>query len=184
MRQEGEGLKPSPLQKPPVSANAFKRASDKLMSALEQGSILGAVCLTLMMLLTVSDVAGRYFFNHPIQGTNEITGLLLVLVASSALAYSQIKKGHIRVDIISGRLSPRGQIILDAIAYFFCLFGSALITWQTFVRAGVYIVSRRPTETLSIPFFPFMLVLGLGFFFLAVVSLIDFLRSLAKVVRS
>jgi TRAP-type C4-dicarboxylate transport system permease small subunit len=179
--QNAEG-KPSVSPEPPEKRNVFQLVANKLMAALEKGSIVGEVFLFIMMILTVADVAGRYFFNRPLQGTNELTGLSLVCVAASALAYSQIKKGHIRVDLISGRLSPRGQNILDAIAYLFCLFASVLITWQTFVRAASYIVSKRATETLVIPFFPFMLLLGLGFFFLALVSLVDLIKSLAKVV--
>lgn len=184
--QEGKAeTKPAAPEKPSGKPNAPRSFADKVLSVLESEYLLGAIVLIIMMLLTVSDVIGRYFFNHPVQGTNEITGLLLVLVAASALAYSQIKKGHIRVDLISGRLSPRGQIILDVIAYFFCLFASVLITWQTFVRGITYFHATRGnlTETLGIPFFPFMLILGLGFFLLSIVSLIDFVRALTKAVE-
>ena len=134
MGEEGAGNK-APLQSEPlVRMNIFQLIVSKLESALDKEAIPGSIFLLIMMMLTVSDVVGRYFFNRPMQGTNELTGLLLVCVAASALAYSQIKKGHIRVDLISGRLSPKGQMILDVIAYLFCLFGAALITWQTFVR--------------------------------------------------
>jgi TRAP-type transport system small permease protein len=173
-----------PTQLRPAKANTIGRIIHKLLSSLEKEVILGVVVLFVMMMLTVSDVIGRYFFNHPIQGTNEITGLSLALVAASALSYSQIKKGHIRVDIITNRLSPKGKIILEIIAYFFCLVGSAVITWQTFIRGTTYIFATRGnvTETLGIPFFPFMLIVALGFFLLAIVSLVDFIRSLVKVV--
>ncbi len=184
MHKADTGVRPPPVKEPQVNTNTSGRRVDKLLSVLEKESLLGMVILFAMMMLTVADVVGRYFFNHPVQGTNEITGLLLVLVAASALAFSQIKKGHIRVDLITSRLSPRGQQILDAIAYFFCLFGSALITWQTSLRGLNYLHATRGnlTETLGVPFSPFMLILGLGFFLLAVVSLIDFIRSLVKVV--
>jgi TRAP-type C4-dicarboxylate transport system permease small subunit len=185
MREEDAVAKRAPVKEPAANVRVNRSAVDKLLSVLEKESILGMVVLFAMMMLTVVDVVGRYFFNRPVQGTNEITGLLLVLVAASALAFSQIKKGHIRVDLITGRLSPRGQMILDAIAYLFCLFGSALITWQTVLRGISYMQATRGnlTETLNIPFFPFMLILGLGFFLLAVVALIDFIRSLVKAVK-
>ena len=38
-------------------------------------AIIAAVVLAVMMLLTIADVAGRYFFNSPIKGTWEIVGL-------------------------------------------------------------------------------------------------------------
>lgn len=184
MNEEDTGLKPVTSRVQNVNTNIFERIADKLLSALEKEFIAGSLVLFGMMMLTVSDVAGRYFFNHPVQGTNEVTGLLLVCVAAAALAYGQIRKGHIRVDLITGRLPPRARAILDAIAYLFCLFGSALITWQTSVRAVTYMFATRGnlTETLSIPFFPFMFILALGFFLLAIVSLIDFIRAMVKVV--
>jgi TRAP-type C4-dicarboxylate transport system permease small subunit len=184
MREDNASVKPAPAKEPQVDTHPSGRWVDKLLSALEKESLLGMVILFIMMLLTAADVVGRYFFNSPVQGTNEITGLLLVLVAASALAFSQIKKGHIRVDLITSRLSPRGQLILDAVAYAFCLFGSALITWQTSLRGFSYLQMTRGnlTETLGIPFYPFMLILGVGFFLLAVVSLIDLIRTLVKVV--
>jgi TRAP-type transport system small permease protein len=185
MPEESAGVKPVPVKEPQINTHPSGSMVDKLLSVLEKESLLGMVILFAMMLLTVADVVGRYFFNRPVQGTNEVTGLLLVLVAASALAYSQIKKGHIRVDLISSRLSPRGQLVLDVIAYFFCLFGSALITWQTTLRGLTYLHATRGnlTETLAIPFSPFMLILALGFLLLSIVSLIDFIRSLVKVVR-
>ncbi len=101
MHKEDTGVRPPPVKEPQVNTNTSGRRVDKLLSVLEKESLLGMVILFVMMMLTVADVVGRYFFNHPVQGTNEITGLLLVLVAASALAFSQIKKGHIRVDLIT-----------------------------------------------------------------------------------
>lgn len=93
MHQEDAGVKPHITPGQPVRMNIFQLVAHKLFSGLEKQSIVGAVVLFIMMLLTVGDVAGRYFFKRPIQGTHEITGLLLVCVAACALAYSQIKRG-------------------------------------------------------------------------------------------
>ena len=185
MRKEDTGVDPAPAAGPPGSTTIFQLLVRKLFSALEKESIVGAVILFIMMLLTVADVVGRYFFKSPVQGALELTGLLLVCVASCALAYSQIKKGHIRVELITERLPEKARAILDVVAYFFCLFGSSMITWQTLIRAREYLLATRGnlTETLSIPLFPFLTLLGLGFLALALVSLVDFIQSLGKLIR-
>lgn len=40
---------------------------------------ISSVVLLVLMFLTTADVAGRYFFNAPIIGTYELTGLYLLL---------------------------------------------------------------------------------------------------------
>jgi TRAP-type C4-dicarboxylate transport system permease small subunit len=185
MHQEDAGVKSPTTKGQTPRMNVFQIVAHKLFSGLEKQSIVGAIVLFIMMLLTVGDVVGRYFFKRPIQGAHEITGLLLVCLAACALAYSQIKKGHIRVDLITERLPPKGRQIIDVVAYLFCLFASSLITWQTLIRAGDYFFATRGnlTEVLGIPFFPFLLITGLGFFCLALVSLVDFIQSVIKVIR-
>jgi TRAP-type C4-dicarboxylate transport system permease small subunit len=185
MEPEQTASKPDTPPGQQEKMNTFQLVAHKLFKGLEKQSLVGAIILFFMMILTVGDVVGRYFFKAPIQGTHEITGLLLVCVAACALAYSQIMKGHIRVDLITDRLSPKGRQIIDVIAYLFCVFASLLITWQTLIRARDYFYSTKGnlTETLSIPFFPFLLILGLGFLTLTLVSLVDLIRSIVKVIR-
>src|SRR4030042_391852 len=73
---------------------------------------IAAFALTGMMLLTVADVVGRYFFNRPIRGAYELVGFLLVWAGSWGMGYCQIKRGHIRVDFIMQRLSQKNQAIM------------------------------------------------------------------------
>ena len=180
-----EGVKSAPLPEHPVKLSGFGLIETRLKSAIEKIFIAGCVILCVMMMATVADVAGRYL-RHPILGTDELVGLLMVCLASTALAYCHVKKGHIRLQLLTEHLPLKAQIALDIVAYLFCLFGSSLITWQTLVRAQAYMVATRGqvTQIMGIPFFPFVLVLGLGFFCLALVSLADLINSVIKVVKA
>jgi TRAP-type C4-dicarboxylate transport system permease small subunit len=163
-----------------------RRFEDRLKSAIEKIFIAGAVVLFIMMMLTVSDVVGRYFFGKPIMGVDELVGLSLVCLVAVSLAYCQLQKGHIRIELLNEHLPSKAQVALDVVAYLFSLSGACLISWQTLDRAMAYLFATRGqmTQIMGIPYFPFVLVLGLGFFLLAIASLIDFINSIVKVLKN
>ena len=165
----------------------------KLASRVEAGlgsvsrvmAIIAAVVLAIMMLLTVADVSGRYFANHPVKGTYELIGLLLICAATWGLAYCQIQRGHIRVTVLFEHFSPRVRAVLNSLFYLGGLGGFSLICWQMLVMAKKYLFlpTGGLTETLHIPYFTFMLMLAIGAVMLAVILLVDLLHSLAEVLR-
>ena len=65
---------------------------------------LAATLLFLLMLLTLIDVVGRYGFNAPVNGSYEITELLLAAIIFSALPLVSAKDAHITVDLIDCRI--------------------------------------------------------------------------------
>ncbi len=71
---------------------------------------VGLFILFMMMLLTVADVIGRYFFNFPIAGTFELTEVMLSLLVFFSIAYTQIHKGHIAlISLLHGYHQRKGQ---------------------------------------------------------------------------
>ena len=147
-------------------------------------SIIAASVLCIMMLLTVADVFGRYFFLSPIKGGWELTGLLLIPAATWGMEQCQINKHHIRVRLCLDRFSPKVQEIFDSIAYLIGLGIFSFLSWQKFLFTLDYILVPvgGTTEILGMPFFPFTSILAIGAGMMAVILLLDFLHSLAKVV--
>lgn len=127
--------------------------------------------LVLMMMLTVTDVFLRYFFNAPITGTTEITELMLVVVVFPAFAWTAVSGKHIKVDLIVDLLPPRIQKILDSITLTASLVVFIIITWRSLLEA---MDVRSSTSLLSMPHAPFYWVLTIGFamFCLAILALL------------
>ena len=144
---------------------------------------VGLAILLLMMFLTVGDVVGRYFFNAPISGTFELTKFMLALVVFFAIAYTQVRKGHISIDVVVSRFSPRAQAIIDSITYFFSLGLFSLVTWQSAVHANRLFEAHQVSGVLSLPIYPFVIAVAVGSLLFCLVLLVDFLRSLAKAVK-
>lgn len=80
----------------------------KVLSALAKAStLIGTICVVLMMLHVTADVIGRYFFNAPLAGTIVVVAnyYMIVLVFIS-IGVAEEKKAHISVEFVTD-LMPR-----------------------------------------------------------------------------
>jgi TRAP-type C4-dicarboxylate transport system permease small subunit len=141
---------------------------------------LGVGVLTIMMLLTVSDVLLRYLFNSPILGTLELTEYMMVPVVFLGLAWCAVRSENIKVDILVSRLKTRPRAILDSITCFLSLVVMVFITWQSFLETGNIWESYRVSDILHVPAYPFFIVLTLGCFLLCVVLFINFVENIIQ----
>jgi TRAP-type C4-dicarboxylate transport system permease small subunit len=144
-----------------------------------------AVGLFGMMAITVIDIVGRYAFNAPLLGAYELVGFLMAIAGPWAIGYSQIQKGHIRVDFLLRRFSKKGQAIITSISYFigFCVF--ALLCWRMGALTQYYLglTHGNKTDTMHIPIAPFTIIVAIGLGMLALVLLVDLIHTLIEVKR-
>lgn len=72
-------------------------------------AIVAGVCLVLMMVHVVADVAAKYLFNSPIEGTLEIVAAYyMVAVVFLPLSIAELRREHIYVDMFVRHL-PAGR---------------------------------------------------------------------------
>ncbi len=137
------------------------------------------------MMLTVADVCGRYFFNSPIKGTWELIGLLLVFAGTLGLGYCQMKKAHIRINIVVEQFPPRVQALMLSFTHLVGLAAFSLISWRMFMLAMRYLSTMKGyvTDTLEIPYPPFMFALSIGAGIMVFILIVDLVQSLANVLR-
>ncbi len=148
-------------------------------------AVIAAVVLGVMMINTVADVCGRYFFLAPIEGTFELVGIMLVIAGSLSLAYCQLNKGNIRITVICDLLPARGQAIVYFIAYLIAAVVCGMICWQGALRAWEYMFKELggTTVTLGMVFWPFMLLLAIGFGWVGLIFLIDVYLTFREVFK-
>jgi TRAP-type C4-dicarboxylate transport system permease small subunit len=165
--------------------NIPSKTESGLRSANKVMVYIAAVALFGMMAVTVIDVIGRYFFNSPLMGAYELVGILLAMAGTWAMAYTQIQKGHIRVDFVLKRLPQGTQLILTSLAHFVGLLACSILTWRLIGLAGYFLSLTKgsKTDTMGIPLFPFVVITAIGTGMLALVLLFDFIHSLAEVKR-
>jgi TRAP-type C4-dicarboxylate transport system permease small subunit len=140
----------------------------------------GMSLLIPLMLLTTSDVIGRGFFRKPIPGTFELSEYVLAVFILLGAAYTQQVKGHVGVDFITSKLSPRLRAVCEIITTLLSLFIIAIVIWQGFLEG---IRERTVSDMLRIPQYPFRLLVAIGGFLLWLELLIDLTSSTGKLIR-
>ena len=140
--------------------------------------LIGSVAVLSLMALATANVVLRFFFNAPYRGAYEVVGFLGAIVIAFSLGYTQKRKGHIVVDILTERFPKRINRILDAINYFITMIFFAIVSWQLFVWGIKIAKSGEVSETIKIIFHPFVYCVAVGFLAFSLTLLIDFLKSL------
>jgi TRAP-type transport system small permease protein len=135
---------------------------------------LGTIALLAMMMLTVVDVVGRYFFNHPVMGAFELTEFLVLILIFSFLAHSQANKSHVSVDILFQHFPKRLQTVISVFNHLICLCFMGLVTYMGYRRALEIKGFGEATSNLGITKYPFAFFVVFG---CAVLS-IEYLRDL------
>jgi TRAP-type C4-dicarboxylate transport system permease small subunit len=141
--------------------------------------ITGGVALLALTLLATMNVALR-IFQAPVSGTYEIVSFLGAIVTAGALGYTQKRKDHIVVDILSDKFPDAVKRALDGVSYALMVVLFSIVAWQTFVFGKRLWQTGELSETLKIAYHPFVFVVCLGFAALALTLLLDLLETLWK----
>jgi TRAP-type C4-dicarboxylate transport system permease small subunit len=134
--------------------------------------------LAVMVALTCGNIFLRVVW-VPIRGTFELMGYLGAVVTAFALGYTQMRQGHIAVDILVLGFPKKVQQFLRGINSFICMGFFAIVGWQVAKYATNLWKTGEVTETLRIAYFPFTYATALGCFSLALVFLVEGLHSFA-----
>lgn len=114
---------------------------------------LAGVALTAMMLLTAVDVALRAF-SRPLTGAYELVGLLGALALGLALPQTTLAKGHVRMDLLTDRLTSRGKARLSVLTRLMGLGFFAVAGFNLFVLGQNLRQADEVTLTLQVPQHP------------------------------
>ncbi len=144
---------------------------------------VGQITLGAMMFLITLDVLLRYFFNRPIKGSYELVEFMLVMVVFLGLAYTQTKKGHISVTLLTANMPLSRQVVINSLTSALCLGIYSLVTWRCFIQAGVLMSSQSVSGILEIPTYPFMLIVAFGSGLICFVFFVNTIHSVFDVVE-
>lgn len=139
---------------------------------------LGSTVLTAMMLLTVTDIILRRFFNSPLPFSFELVEVILVVVAYSYIVYTTSAARHISVDTLTSRFPSSLRKRIRTIGDFITIVLFGLIGWQNILQGiNVYKLGTT-TAILQVPKFPFQFWVAFGSILACLFLLFKVLNSL------
>ena len=115
----------------------------------------------------------------PIRGTFELMGYFGAVVTTFALGYTQMRRGHISVDILVNSFSKSTRKVLTAVNNTICVLFFSLAAWQLFKKAVTLMRTGEVTETLRIIYYPFTIAVALGCLALVLELVVSLLGMLA-----
>jgi TRAP-type mannitol/chloroaromatic compound transport system permease small subunit len=141
--------------------------------------IMASFAIVPLVLATCYEVLARYAFGAPTIWAYEIGYTLTGSHFLLGMAFTLAVGAHIRIDIFSGKFSPRTRALIDLCAYAVML---PLLIWLSYALfqhlATGYLRSERSGQSaMNLPVWPFRIVFLVAFTLLA-------LQVLAEVVKT
>ncbi len=136
---------------------------------------IASAALTFMMFLTVTDILLRAF-GHPLVGTYEIVSLALALVIGFGIPPVSMDRGHVYMEILLEKLSPRGRAIMNTSTRVVCIILFALIAYNLFSVGSEFHSSGEVSPTIKLPFFPVAYAVGVCCYIECLVFIRDIVR--------
>ena len=128
-----------PLKKALALATIIDKANAQI------GRAVGFLVVPIMVILLYG-VVMRYIFNQPIFWGGQISLTLYIALAVLAGAYVFQEDFHVRVDVLYGRLSPKGKAKMDVATFIVFLLFLSLLTWYTIHMAWASIETGQTSR--------------------------------------
>ena len=132
-------------------------------------ALLSGLAVFSLMVLAVISVSGRNFLGQPLPGYVDWIEQAMPLIAFMGVAYTQRDGGHIRMDILVGRLRGRTLWIAELITTLAILLLMVLMVWGSwahFQRSFDFAAplwSRDSSMDIALPIWPAKLLAPVAF---------------------
>ncbi len=135
-----------------VSQQVYGRYAVVLRRLVALLAGIAGLAVAAMILITCVDVVGRRF-GYPVEGTYDIVEVLGAIAIIGALPYTTACRGHVAIEFLPHKLSPRGRLVLATLVGLVCLAIYAFLTWR-FVQYGIELkANNQGMVTLRWPVF-------------------------------
>ena len=133
----------------------------------KQGDISSMLIFPLLGVV-IYEVFMRYVFNSPTVWGFEVTAFLYGLHYMFGMAYTDVHEGHVKVDIFTAKLPPKGQAIMGIIttSIFFLPVMTCMTIWSFKFAASSAAGLERNSTSWAPHIWPLKILMALTFLFL------------------
>ena len=140
----------------------------------------------LLVLVVAYDVVARYAFNSPTIWGYEVGIALGMSLYCWGYAYTESKRGHVRVDVFYVHMPPRGRAIIDAVGglvFFLPTIGLVVLAAWDKMWWSWSIMEKSVEGYWYPPWYPLRTMIFLGFTLLLIQGLVNLSRAVYHMVR-
>ncbi len=132
-------------------------------------------------MVSAGNATVRYLISRSSNAWLEVQWYLFAVNVMLGAAFVLKVNEHVRVDVIYGRLPPRGRAWVDLLGLiFFMMPGVLLVGWMALPWAlDAYATGEMSSNAGGLLRWPVKLVIPLGFFFLALQGLSEIIKRIA-----
>lgn len=142
----------------------------------------GAFWLILIMtVISAGNAVVRFVFNYSSNGLLEIQWYLFAAVFLLCSPYTLQRNEHVRIDVLSGKLSPRGLAVIDIIGTLFFLLPMVItVMWLAVpLVAESYKIDEYSANAGGLLRWPVKVLLPIGFALLALQGVSELIKRIA-----
>jgi TRAP-type mannitol/chloroaromatic compound transport system permease small subunit len=133
------------------------------------------------VLISAANATIRKLFNYSSNAYLEVQWYLFSVIFLFLAGYTLLNNEHVRIDIVTGRMSPRVRAGIDIFGTLFFLFPMAFLimwlSWPVFVDA--FERGEVSTNAGGLIIWPARLMVPIGFFLLIVQALSELIKRVA-----
>ena len=137
--------------------------------------------ILIMVLVSAGNAGVRYAFDRSSNAWLEIQWYLFSAVFLLGAGYTLLHNQHVRIDVISGRLSKRARAWIDVLGTLFFLLPMAIaimwMSWPVFVQS--FELHEESSNAGGLIVWPARLLVPVGFLLLVLQGISEFIKRVA-----
>ena len=140
----------------------------------------GSIGLLLAMFISVADVFGTQM-GRPVPGALEFTESTMVLVVFGGIAFAQIRRAHIRVELLYLNAGPKLRSAMDIFTSLAGIVFFSLLAWQGGVEALYsWEINEATSGLIRFPLWPARWLLVAGSALMILQLVLDLWRDITR----
>ena len=160
--------------------NALLKLSRQIDALTERIGKAALWLVLIVVLISAGNAVMRYTINYSSNAFLEIQWNLFGMIFLSCAGYTLMRNEHVRIDLISGRFSKRGQTWIDIFGLIFFLMPMAIaimvLSWPVFIHA---LQSNEMSNSAGgLIVWPARLMIPAGFFLLILQAISELIKRI------
>ena len=160
--------------------NALLKLSQRIDAFTERVGDFAPWIVLVVVLVSTANAVMRYAFHFSSNAFLEIQWYLFGLIFLLCSGFTLLRNEHVRIDLISGRFSKRGQTWIDIFGIIFFLMPMAIailvLSWPVFMQA--FVSNEMSNSPGGLIVWPARLMIPAGFLLLIIQAISELIKRI------